>query len=512
MKVLFISIDSLRRDFLGTYQDLPSIVDYDVETSNIDAFAEKAITFENHYAGSLPCMPARREWLTGTQEFLWRPWGPIEPFDETLPQMMRKNNILSQLVTDHYHLFQHGSHGYFEDYNGFEFIRGHEYDALHTAPKYPDNALLSQTADSATDRPDSVQFKNRSQYARNIEDFTEVADFFSPKVFSKVADWLGENQEWDNWFCQVDSFDVHEPFHIPEQYTSMYTDEDPKDPDLPVWPYYGPIDEGQSKLSERQLQFLRSQFSGKITMVDEWFGRVLDALDENELWDETMVIVTSDHGFFLGEEGYVGKNQFPVLDLLAKTPLLIWHPECSDDGRRVGELTSAVDLYATILDVFGVDHNSPHSQSLLPVLDGTIESHREWALYGYWGSAMNITDGQYTYHRPCDTTQPTECYSTTMLNPHKWLQPAEPKNDATAGAFLPYTETPVWKFTGESFTQLEESLLFDISKDPHQEQNIIEEQSKQGERMKDLMVSALETLEAPQNQFSRLNLEPTNIQ
>ena len=69
MNVLFISIDSLRRDYLGAYGDDHANVD----TRNLDRFADRAVVFDSHYAGSLPCMPARREWLTGTQEFLWRP-------------------------------------------------------------------------------------------------------------------------------------------------------------------------------------------------------------------------------------------------------------------------------------------------------------------------------------------------------------------------------------------------------------------------------------------------------
>ncbi|WP_390205344.1 hypothetical protein [Halocatena marina] len=82
-------------------------------------------------------------------------------------------------------------------------------------------------------------------------------------MFSTVADWLRSNQEWDEWFCYVDSFDVHEPFHIPEPYASMYTDEDPDDPDLTYWPAYGRTDRGQGELSDRELDFVRSQFAGR---------------------------------------------------------------------------------------------------------------------------------------------------------------------------------------------------------------------------------------------------------
>jgi len=275
VNVLFVSVDSLRRDFLTTYAEQPAVVDYDVDTDNLDRFAERATVFDTHYAGSLPCMPARREWLTGTKEFLWRPWGPTEPFDAHIAEVARDRGILTKLITDHFHYFQHGSHGYYEDFNGFDFVRGNEYDAWKTAPLDPGRKRTDRFLDRRTDPPESVQYLNRTAYARNSFDFDSEADYFTSKVFSRAVDWLDANQEWDQWFCYIDNFDVHEPFDVPEPYASMYTDEDPYDPELPLWPYYGPVDEGQSELTDRELRFVRSQFAGNVTMVDRWLGELL---------------------------------------------------------------------------------------------------------------------------------------------------------------------------------------------------------------------------------------------
>ncbi len=507
MNVLLVSIDSLRRDFLGAYRHRPTVLEYDVATPNLDRFAERATVFDTHYAGSLPCMPARREWHAGIQEFLWRPWGPIEPFDTTLPAAAREAGTVTKLVTDHFHYFQHGSHGYYEDYNGFEFVRGHEFDAWKTAPRTPDPELLAQTTIYGDD-PNDLDFLNRVQYARNVNgiDDGDETDFFASRVFSRAAEWVSANQEWDQWFCYVDSFDVHEPFHCPEPYASTYTDEDPRDPDLHVWPPYGPIDEGVSELSDRTLEFVRSQFAGKVTMVDEHVGRLFNRLDEEELWDETVVIVTSDHGYMLGEHGWIAKNFPPLYDTLARTPLLIWHPEFP--GGRVDALTSAVDLYATILET--LDANVPehvHSKSLLPLLDGETDDHREWALYGQWGASVNVTDGRYTYHHPCDDTQPTNCYSTSMMNARGPFVPTEPKHDAVAGQFLPYTDSPVWKFAGPSLAQLDVALLFDTLEDPTQERNLAEANTSQTERMQTLLKDAMKKMDAPDEQYDRLCLE-----
>ncbi len=508
MNVVFISIDSLNRHFLDVYGQP---IELDVQTPNLDRFAERSLTFDRHYVGSLPCMPARREFHAGIQEFLWRPWGPMEPFDMPLARAARQAGARTQFVTDHYHFFQHGSHGYYEDFNGFEFIRGHESDAWRTAPRTPNPAFLRQLARTEADADDITTYMSRAAYARNVAGFgrENELDFFPAKVFSSARDWLRENTEHDTWMLVVDSFDVHEPFHVPEPYASMYTDEDPTDPELVVWPVYGRIDEGRSRLSERQVAFARSQFAGKVTMVDRWLGEVLDELDRQELWDETMVIVTTDHGHYLGDHGWMGKPDCPYYNTLAHTPLLIWHPDNPKPGGRSAALTSTVDLYATMLDALNAEIPAHvHSRSLMPVVRGETDRHRDWAIYGYWGSSINVTDGEHTYFQPCDPEKPAEAYSTMMLqmDPWDWFQPPRPHQDAESGRFLPYTDSPVWRYRNPSRSRHERPMLFDVRDDPGQARDLAGRGDPQEARMRDLLVHALTDMQAPQSQFDRLGL------
>lgn len=514
MKLLFVSIDSLRWDMLSAFQERPTGFGYPVETKNLDRFADNAITFEKHYAGSLPCMPARREWFTGTQEFLWRPWGPIEPFDNPLPRVIRDAGTPTQLITDHYHYFQHGSDGYYQDYNGFEFIRGHEWDQRTIHPKLPGTEAFRQQINASG--PENLTWRNRLIYARNVESFEGESDFFAPRVFSTTADWLGRD-EWDEWFLYVDSFDVHEPFHVPEPYTSMYTDEDPTEPDLSIWPYYGRIDErgtaqtstrpeGSAALSDRQVEFVRSQFAGKTTMVDRWFGRVLDVLDDQELWDDTVVIVTSDHGHYLGDHGWMGKPFAPLYNTLARTPLLIWHPESPRLGETISALTSAVDLYGTILDILDVNVPHRHSRSLFPLIEGDRDDHRDWALYGYWGSSINVTDGTHTYLHPGRDDGPLSLYSTRMMNPYRTVfEYPTPKPDAKP-ASLPYTDVPVWQIPAEPHSRHGEPLLFDVEADPHQHANLAGRNRGVEDRLRHRLHEALEELHAPPELHERLGI------
>ena len=102
--------------------------DYFLDTPNFNRLAENSITFDNHFIGSMTCMPARRDLQSGRLSFLHRSWGPLEPFDNSFPEILRFNNIYTHLVTDHNHYFEDGGATYHNRYNSFDFIRGQERD------------------------------------------------------------------------------------------------------------------------------------------------------------------------------------------------------------------------------------------------------------------------------------------------------------------------------------------------------------------------------------------------
>jgi len=324
-------------------------------------------------------------------------------------------------------------------------------------------------------------------------------------VFSRAAEWIENNQAWDDWFCFVDSFDVHEPFHCPEPYASMYTEEDPLDPELPVWPRWGRTDAGQAAIDDRQLAFVKAQFAGKVTMVDEWFGRLRDRLDALDAWSETVVIVTADHGFSLGDHGWLGKADGPLYDTLAHTPLFVWHPAFSEDVDRVEALTSAIDLHPTIAAVLDAGTQGPHGRSLLPLLAGEETSIREAALYGIWGSDVNVTDGRYTYHRQCEETHPAVVRSTTQSNPRAVFQPPDPPADPTTST-LPYADTPVWRYEAPSVSRQDGTMLFDTDADPAQEHDLRSRAPDQERRLRELLESRLDDLSAPATEFARVDV------
>lgn len=511
MNVIMITIDSLNKHFLNAYGQP---IELDVHTPNLDRFASRSAIFDRHYSGSLPCMPARRELYTGTQEFLWRSWGPVEPYDMPIARAANKQGYVTQFITDQFHFFKSYSQGYYDDYHGFELIRGHELDAWKTAPLDETDQNFLKKIKYNPKLPDPF---SRSAYAKNVKSFKEESDFFAPKVFTTAEQWLEDNHSHENFMLVVDSFDVHEPFHNPDSIAGMYTSEDIHDPDLPVWAHSGKTDKGHGEMTERQLAFLRSQYAAKITLVDKYLGKVFDKLDKYNLWDNTMVVITADHGHLLGEKSLVGKPMYNTYNVLANIPLMIWHPNGAHNGSRVSSLTSTIDLYATMMECIGSEARlKSHSRRLMPILLGNSDKVRDWAIYGYFGQAINVTDGTHTYHVAPDESVPVYNYSTMYINPVAFFFPGYVPQEVESGKFLPFTDATVWKYPVKVppefafFKKGYETELYDVENDPWQENNLINQSPELQGRMKGLLRTALTELQAPKEAFQRAGLPYTH--
>ena len=118
MKTVFVLFDSINRLMLEPYGSKI------LKTPNFQRLSEKAVTFDSHYIGSMPCMPARRDMQTGRHSFLHRSWGPMEAFDNSFPELLKKKKVHSHLISDHYHYWEDGAATYHTRYSSHEFIRG----------------------------------------------------------------------------------------------------------------------------------------------------------------------------------------------------------------------------------------------------------------------------------------------------------------------------------------------------------------------------------------------------
>lgn len=505
LSVIHINIDSLNRHYLAPYGFEGT------STPTLSDFAERAITFENHRVGSLACVPARREMWSGHVDFLHRPWGPVEPFDRPVARHLDRSGAsrseppgpsdgVAAMITDHYHYFEWGAHNYYEDFHGYEFIRGHEIDPYRTAPLPPFEALPGWAQRLVEQGPFFAR------YVRNALALTREDDFFAPRVMRAAAEWIDRNHAHERFYLVVDCFDVHEPFHVPEPYASMYTDLSTAD--HTCWPHYGRMGEGAlTDFNEEDLEFLRAQYRGKVTMTDRHLARVFEAIDRHDLWERVAVIVGTDHGHYLGERGWIGKPACSVYDAVGRIPLFIFHPEIGG-GRRVEALTQTVDLYPTVLELLGYEPHPPfRGRSLVPYLREDEVVWRDGVIYGYFGRQMNAANEAWTYHRqPRNGNQPLHFYSAYPMNPNNWFGPVEGSAEAVGGRFIPYTDIPVWKTPCTVDYEEEEDMLFHIESDPEQQHNVADEHPDVVDHMQGLVRKKMKEADAPEEQYERLAL------
>ncbi|MEZ4618340.1 MAG: sulfatase-like hydrolase/transferase [Caldilineaceae bacterium] len=128
MRAIMVMFDSLNRHMLPAYG-----CDW-THAPNFARLAERTVRFDNSYIGSMPCMPARRELHTGRYNFLHRSWGPLEPFDDSMPELLDNHGIYTHLSTDHYHYFEDGGMTYHGRYTSWDFERGQEGDPWKGSP------------------------------------------------------------------------------------------------------------------------------------------------------------------------------------------------------------------------------------------------------------------------------------------------------------------------------------------------------------------------------------------
>src|SRR3954467_7331898 len=168
MKCVMVMFDSLNRHMLPAYG-----CDW-THAPNFERLAKRAVTFDRSYVCSMPCMPARRDLHTGRPNFLHRSWGPLEPFDDSMPQMLRDNGVHSHLASDHYHYWEDGGATYHNRYSTFEFVRGQESDPWKAMVQPPWERLQEKYHERQRSQNSADKF---SRYIINREFIREEADF-----------------------------------------------------------------------------------------------------------------------------------------------------------------------------------------------------------------------------------------------------------------------------------------------------------------------------------------------
>lgn len=390
MKAIMIMFDSLNRRMLNTYGC------ENAHTPNFERLANRAVTFDNCYIGSMPCMPARRELHTGRYNFLHRSWGPLEPFDDSMPELLRQHGIYSHLVSDHQHYWEDGGATYHTRYSSWEISRGQEGDSWKGHVKDPDMSEFQQSENETIIRKTIKQLGMidlKRNDAVNRQYLQRECDMPQAQTFRNGLEFLKKNHEEDNWFLQIETFDPHEPFCASERFRALFPDPDYTGKEFD-WPPYAQVTE-----TSEEVEHCRKRYQALVAMCDYYLGTVLDAMDEYQLWNDTLLIVNTDHGFLLGEHGWWAKSVMPYYNEIAHIPMFIWDPRSKIQGERRQSLVQNIDMAPTILEYFGLEATKDMKGHSLQqtVLDDT--PIRKYALFGSFGNHINITDKNYIYMR-----------------------------------------------------------------------------------------------------------------
>lgn len=496
MKCVIVMFDSLNRHYLPPYG-----CDW-VHAPNFERLSTRALTFDTSYVCSMPCMPARRDLHTGRPNFLHSSWGPLEPFDDSVFEMLKAGGIYSHLATDHYHYFEDGGATYHHRYNTWESFRGQEGDAWKGVVADPivPPAIGRNVANSTHSRQDWL---NRSFMSREEQQP-------QPQTFKAGLEFLRRNHNQDNWLLQIETFDPHEPFFTQQKYKDLYAEHyrhyhaaGGKHYD---WPQYERV-----SCSPLELEHLRHEYAALVSMCDAYLGKVLDAFDEYSLWDDTMLIVWTDHGFLLGEHECLAKIWMPFYEEVAHTPFWISDPRSPKPGeRRQALVQPSIDLAPTLLEYFGLEATPDMTgKCLRPVIEND-SAIREAAIFGVHGAQVNVTDGRYVYMRAAANDDGGPLYEYTLMPTRMrgHFSPGELQHMELAEPFSFTKNCRTLKIKANKQTDVhpdrQRHLLYDIHHDPAQEHTL------DAPNVEATMLSHIDRLmrecDAPHEQWTRLGL------
>jgi choline-sulfatase len=352
-----------------------------VRTPTLDWLADTGTVFTNAYTPAPSCVPARHSMRTGQLPRTWDRFG-LDDFESpeyrTLPLQMARHGYMT-------------ASGGKEHYPGWNQHQGWRKRIGPTPMKQhgigdgqvPDPAPGAETGglgawkwsnEKEVRRAGVADSRTQVQDRRVIEGIEQyVREFFSSPYYDRA-------QPDTPLLLKGSLIEPHYPFFAAEEERFTYYlnrvepyVEEPGEPD----PMMGNRDRvSPEDVTERELRRATAAYYAMVERVDDLFGRVIDALEQNgEDIEEWVIVFTSDHGELLGERGLWEKSEF--FEASARVPLIVRYPERFDPGT-VDENVNLCDLYATICDLAGVPvPENRDSRSLVPLMEGETDAWHE---------------------------------------------------------------------------------------------------------------------------------------
>jgi arylsulfatase A-like enzyme len=336
MNIIVICSDTFRHDHLGF------IKRQQVFTPNLDQLARESACFSDFLVGSFPTLVHRIEVFSGRHTFPLMDWGP-QPFHfPVLAEVFKHHGFQTALIADNPHLMNE-SFGFDRGFDSVQDIPGQAHDQFQpsSAPMAPLPCPVEKLEPSAS---------RLSRYRRNAHWYQQQGTSTTECVFRKAMQWLEEPRE--KFFLWMDAFDPHEPWDAPKNFLKQYPWDETGDE--VIWPHSGKAD----RYSAADLANIRSLYKAEVSQTDHWVGELMSFLRKRSLLEDTIVIFCSDHGYYFGEHGLLGKplrqkigKPIPIYEELGHLPFLLRHPSGISAGKSIPGLCQPIDLVATLLDL-----------------------------------------------------------------------------------------------------------------------------------------------------------------
>jgi iduronate 2-sulfatase len=353
--VLFIAIDDLRTS-LGCYGDTVAV------TPNMDGLAESGVLFDRAYCQQTVCNPSRQSVMSGRRPDSIRVWNMVDHFRKTAPDVVTLPEYFKK-------------HGYIALSLGKIF---HGQEGLNDPLSWsaPERFAIAEKVEDYGEELDLQKpKKNRAKMAAAVITDKPDDDYPDGKVANAAVEALREFKTHStNFFLAVGFRKPHLPFSCPKKYWDLYKREEipaprpltpPKNvPGIALHDWvelrgYSDISES-GPLTAEKIQELRHGYYAATSFADAQVGKVLNELARLGLDRTTIVVLWSDHGFHLGEQGLWCKaNNF---ELSARVPLIVRIPRQKTRRTKTQALVELVDLYPTLVELCGLPS--------APALDG----------------------------------------------------------------------------------------------------------------------------------------------
>lgn len=396
--VLFIAIDQIRADVLS------GRLAGSVATPNLDRLAAEGVTFANHFTVTVPCGPARASLLTGLYAMNHRSirnGTPLARHHATIATEARKAGYEPLLFgysdttpdpTEHHpadpdlQVYEGVARG-FREIVEMRLETGRQWPAFLTAKGYelyaPDGTpVLYRPVAAGANAP---AIGDPALYAAEDSDTAYLTD--------RTLEALAVRRDRP-WFAHVTYIRPHPPFVAPAPYNRLVGPDEvppfvaatPDHPFVDAW-FAGPsntsmvwdFDGDCRRLPEAAIADIRAVYLGLVAELDHHIGRLLAWLEASGQRDNTLVVVTGDHGEMLGDKRMWGKDS--VFEPAWHVPLIIRDPaRPALAGSRIGAITESVDVTPTILRWIGREPPpAMDGRSLLGWLDGGRPDWRDAA-------------------------------------------------------------------------------------------------------------------------------------